>query len=88
MTNTISGDIKAQTLQVLKNMQAILAASGLTFSHVMKTTVFLKSLDDFTSINEGHSQYFTDGPPARSTVEVSGIPKDALVEIEAIAVHT
>ena len=85
-TNMISGDIQAQTRQVLDNLRAVLAAAGGSLSDIVKTTVFLKSLNDFASMNEVYRQYFIDCPPARSTVEVSGIPKGALVEIEAIAV--
>ena len=85
-TNTITGDIQSQTRQVLDNLRAVLAAGGGSLSDIVKTTVFLKSLNDFSTMNEVYRQYFIDSPPARSTVEVAGIPKGALVEIEAIAI--
>jgi len=85
-TNSINGDIQSQTKQVLENISGILSSCGLSLDNVVKTTVFLKDLNDFSSINEVYGQYFKDNLPARSTIEVSGIPKGALVEIEAIAV--
>jgi 2-iminobutanoate/2-iminopropanoate deaminase len=84
-TGTISGDIKEQTRQSLENLKAILLASGTSLGNVLKTTVFLKNLDDFTVMNEIYREYFPKDAPARSTVEVSRIPRGALVEIEAIA---
>jgi len=84
----VPGGITEQTRQVLENLKAVLAAAGVDFTHVVKTTVFLKSMGDFAAMNEVYAQYLaTPGsiPPARSTVEVAALPKDALVEIEMIA---
>jgi 2-iminobutanoate/2-iminopropanoate deaminase len=82
----IEGDIQAQTKKVMENMAAVLQAGGATFDDVVKTTIFLKSMGDFPKVNEIYGSYFKDVPPARSTVEVSRLPKDVLVEVEAIAV--
>lgn len=79
--------IVAQTKQSLENMGAILTSVGLDYSHVVKTTVFVKDLDDFATVNEIYGGYFKEGCPARSCVEVSRLPKRALVEIECIAVY-
>ncbi|AEH46124.1 RidA family protein [Parageobacillus thermoglucosidasius] len=81
----VQGDIKAQTHQVFQNLKAVLEAAGASLDTVVKTTVFLKSMDDFAAMNEVYSQYFTNHKPARSCVEVARLPKDALVEIEVIA---
>lgn len=81
----IQGDVKSQTRQVLENLKAVLSAAGSSLSDVVKTTVFLKSLDDFAAMNEVYTEYFGQYPPARSTVEVARLPRDAKVEIEAIA---
>jgi len=81
----VEGDIAVQTERVLENLKVILEAAGVSFSHVVKTTVFLKDMNDFASMNETYARYFTAAPPARSTVQVSRLPKDALVEIELIA---
>jgi 2-iminobutanoate/2-iminopropanoate deaminase len=78
-------DVKKQTERVLLNVNAVLEAGGSSLSKVLKTTVFLKNMDDFTAMNEIYSKYFEVDPPARSAVEVSRLPKDALVEIECIA---
>lgn len=78
--------IEAETLQVMKNLQAVLAAAGLTFSHVVKCTIFLKDMNDFPKVNAVYGEYFTEQPPARETVEVSRLPKDVHVEISCIAV--
>ena len=86
VTGEISGDISAQTRQALENLKSILAAAGATPADVVKTTVFLKNLDDFNAMNAIYGEYFTLDTPARSTIEVSRIPRGALVEIEAIAV--
>jgi 2-iminobutanoate/2-iminopropanoate deaminase len=86
VTGEISGDISAQTRQALENLKSILAAAGATPADVVKTTVFLKNLDDFNAMNAIYGEYFTLDAPARSTIEVSRIPRGALVEIEAIAV--
>jgi 2-iminobutanoate/2-iminopropanoate deaminase len=80
------GDIRAQAHQVLKNLQAVLTAAGVTLSHVAKTTIFLVDLGDFAVVNEIYGTYFATNPPARSTVQVSALPRGARIEIEAIAV--
>jgi 2-iminobutanoate/2-iminopropanoate deaminase len=77
-------DVQAQTDQVLKNLGAVLKEAGVDFSKVLKTTIFLKSMDDFPKVNEVYARYFPENPPARSTVEVARLPKDVKVEIEAI----
>lgn len=79
-------DITGQTTQVMENIKAILEAEGLSFRNVAKTTIYLTDLSDFGRVNEIYAGYFEDSPPARSTVQVSGLPKGAKVEIEAIAV--
>jgi 2-iminobutanoate/2-iminopropanoate deaminase len=86
VSGSISGDIKAQTHQVFKNITAILAAAGASLQNVVKTTVFLKDINDFASMNEIYQSYFVKNPPARSCVQVAAIPKGALIEIEAIAI--
>jgi 2-iminobutanoate/2-iminopropanoate deaminase len=78
-------DIKEQTERVMNNIKGILEAAGSNLHHVVKTTVFLKDMNDFAAMNEVYGRYFTVAPPARSTVQVSRLPKDALVEIEVIA---
>jgi 2-iminobutanoate/2-iminopropanoate deaminase len=84
----VSGSIAEQTVRVLENVKAVLAQAGLDLAHVVKTTVFLKTMADFAVMNEIYAKYLApEGvvPPARSTVAVAGLPKDALVEIEVIA---
>ena len=81
----VSEDISEQTRRVLDNLTAVLKAEGLTMSNIVKTTVFLADFGDFPKMNEVYATYFTDQPPARSTVGVSSLPKNARVEIEAIA---
>src|SRR2546421_1838521 len=81
----VSEDISEQTRRVLDNLTAVLKAEGLTMSNIVKTTVFLADFGDFPKMNEVYGTYFTDQPPARSTVGVSTLPKNARVEIEAIA---
>lgn len=81
------GDVAAQTERSLKNLKAILAAAGATLANVVKTTVFLKNMNDFAAMNAVYSQYFDEAiAPARAAVEVARLPKDVLVEIECIAV--
>ena len=80
--------VAAQTRQSLLNVQAVLAEAGLTMDNVIKTTVFLKDMNDFGAMNQVYASFFEKDPPARSAVEVARLPKDALVEIEAIAVRT
>jgi len=82
----VPGDIAAQTRRVLDNIAAVLNAERLTFDNVIKTTIFLTDLADFQAVNEIYGSYFKQAPPARSTVQVSALPKGAKVEIEAIAV--
>src|SRR5205823_1112919 len=82
----VSGDIAAQTRRVLDNVAAILKAEGLTFDDIVKTTIFVTNLGDFQTVNEVYGSYFRNQPPARSTVQVSALPKGANVEIEVIAV--
>jgi 2-iminobutanoate/2-iminopropanoate deaminase len=81
----VSGDIAAQTRRVLDNIAAVLKAEGLSFDDVVKTTIFLTNLADFQTVNEIYSSYFTQDPPARSTVQVAALPRAANVEIEVIA---
>jgi 2-iminobutanoate/2-iminopropanoate deaminase len=81
----ISGDIKAQTERVLENIKGILEAAGSNLHHVVKTTVFLKDMNEFPAMNEVYARYFAAAHPARSTVQVARLPKDASVEIEVIA---
>jgi 2-iminobutanoate/2-iminopropanoate deaminase len=85
-TNEMSaGDIRQQTERVLENVKGILEAAGSNLHHVVKTTVFLKDMNEFPAMNEVYARYFTTAPPARSTVQAVRLPKDALVEIEVIA---
>ncbi len=79
------GDIRQQTERVLENVKGILEAAGSNMHHVVKTTVFLKDMNEFAAMNEVYAKYFASAAPARSTVQVSRLPKDALVEIEVIA---
>jgi 2-iminobutanoate/2-iminopropanoate deaminase len=81
----ISGDVAAQTDRVIKNLSAILQAAGSSLEKVVRSTVFLKDMGDFTTMNEVYGKYFTSAPPARATVEVSRLPKDVAVEIDVIA---
>jgi 2-iminobutanoate/2-iminopropanoate deaminase len=81
-----AGDVRVQTEQVMRNLGAVLAAAGAWFPAVTKTTIFLADLQDFGAVNEVYGRYFPTNPPARATVQVAGLPKGALVEIEAIAV--
>jgi 2-iminobutanoate/2-iminopropanoate deaminase len=79
------GDIRQQTERVLENLRGIVEAGGSKLGHAVKTTVFLKNMDDFGAMNEVYAKYFASAPPARSTVQVAKLPKDALVEIEVVA---
>ena len=83
--NIVSGEIKEQTEQVIKNLKYILEDNGSSLQNVIKTTVFLKDMNDFKSMNEVYDKYFSSSLPARSTVEVSKLPKDVRVEIEVIS---
>ncbi|MCC7202903.1 MAG: RidA family protein [Nitrospirae bacterium] len=81
----VKGSIEAQTEQVLSNILAILQSAGMDLRDVVKTTLFIRRLEDFDRVNRIYKTYFSDNPPARSTVGVAGLPKDADIEIEAIA---
>lgn len=81
-----AGDVQAETHQVMRNLQAVLAAAGASLDAVAKTTIYLTDLQSFALVNEVYASYFGGAPPARATVEVAGLPKGAQVEIEAIAV--
>lgn len=82
----VEGDIAAQTRQVLANLEAVLAAGGATFANVVKTTIFLADMNDFAAVNAVYAERFGAAPPARSTVQAARLPRDARVEIEAIAI--
>lgn len=81
----VTGDVKAQAKQVMENIKAILNAAQTTLSSIVKCTIYLKSLNDFQKVNEVYGSFFNEAPPARATVEVSGLPKGVDVEIDAIA---
>ncbi|MFA0962106.1 RidA family protein [Roseivirga sp. BDSF3-8] len=83
----INDNITEETHAVMKNMEAVLAAAGMSFSNVVKCSIFVKDMGQFTTINEAYGQYFADAPPARETVEVARLPKDVNVEISCIAVQ-
>lgn len=83
--NLIQGDIKAQTTRIMENAKAILSAAGCSLAHVVKATIYLKSMDDFIAVNDVYGSYFRFDPPARATVEVSRLPKDVSLEIDFIA---
>lgn len=80
-----AGDVTAQTKQVLEQIHGLLASQGMTPANVVKTTVFLADMNQFAAMNEAYARYFPSAPPARSTVQVARLPKDALVEIEVVA---
>ena len=82
----VAEDIESQTRQVMKNVAAVLEAAGVTLDNVVKTTVFMKDMNDFNQVNEIYAEYFTENPPARSAVEAARLPKDVLIEMEVIAV--
>lgn len=81
----VEGGIEKQAHMVLKNISTLLKGSGLDLSDIVKTTIFIKDMNDFAKVNSVYSEYFTSDYPARSTVEISRLPKDALIEIECIA---
>jgi len=83
----IEGDVQAQTEQVMANLEAVLKAAGLGFEHIVKTTIFLASMDDFAAVNEVYARAFPDAPPARATVAVTTLPRNVQVEIDGIAVY-
>src|SRR5262249_42755175 len=82
----IEGDVAAQTRQALDNLGAVLAAAGATFANIMRTTIFLADMADFAAVNAVYSERFPSDPPARSTVAAAGLPRNARVEIDAIAI--
>ncbi|MFN0128447.1 MAG: RidA family protein [Verrucomicrobiales bacterium] len=84
----VPGGIAEQTAQVLRNLQAVLQAGGSGLDRIVKTTVFLKDMNDFAAMNTVYATFFPINPPARSTIEVARLPKDALVEIEAVAARS
>jgi len=84
--NLVDGDIAAQTRRVFENLGALLTAAGLSFGNVVRTTVFLADMNDFAAMNQVYATYFSEPYPARSTVQVARLPKDARVEIDLIAV--
>ena len=81
----VEGDISAQTERVMRNLEAVLAAAGTSFANVVKTTCFLANLDDFAAFNAVYGRYFTEQPPARSTVQAARLPASAQVEVECVA---
>lgn len=83
----VEGDVKAQTARVMENLRGVLESAGLSFANVVKTTIFLSSMDHFAAVNEVYGAAMGDPPPARSTVAVAGLPRGVDVEIEAIAVY-
>ena len=82
----VGGDIGGQTEQVLRNLAAVLSGAGLTLEDVVKTTVYLTDMNDFQAMNKAYGAFFTDSPPARTTIAAAGLPRGARVEIEAVAV--
>ncbi len=84
----VEGGIKEQTEQELKNIEAILQAAGYSFADVVKSTVFLKSMDDFAGMNEVYERFYSDNPPARAAFQVARLPLDVLIEIETIAIKS
>jgi 2-iminobutanoate/2-iminopropanoate deaminase len=81
----VNGDVRAQTERALQNLEAVLKAAGTSLGQAVKTTVYLKNMGDFSAMNEVYGKFFPAPPPARSTVEVAGLPRQALVEIDVIA---
>lgn len=82
--NLVNGDIKSETRQAMKNLKTILEAAGSSLEKVIKTTLFIKEMNDFSEINEAYGEFFQNNPPARACVEVARLPKDANFEIEAV----
>jgi len=81
----VAGEIARQTEQVMANLEQVLAAAGCTFGDVIKTTIYLKDMDDFATVNEVYGKFFQGSPPARATIQVARLPKNAGIEIEAVA---
>jgi 2-iminobutanoate/2-iminopropanoate deaminase len=84
--NLVSGDITAQTEQVMRNLTALLKAAGVSFEHVVRTTVYLADMNEFGAMNEVYGRYIVDPPPARATVQVARLPRDVKIEVDCIAV--
>lgn len=84
-TAVVEGGIQEQTHQVMQNLSAVLAASGASLANVLRTTCFLKDLNDFAAFNEVYASYFDNEPPARSTVQVSRLPLDVMIEVDCVA---
>lgn len=82
----VPGDVAVQAQRVMENLKAVLAGAGLTFGNVVRCTIYLTDLNDFSTVNEVYGRYFEHPPPARSTVQVAGLPRGAKLEIDAIAV--
>jgi 2-iminobutanoate/2-iminopropanoate deaminase len=85
-TNKLVDGIEKQTRQVMENLREVISAGGSDFNHVVKTTIYLSDMNNYGLVNQIYGEYFTDNKPARATVEVSRLPKDCLIEIEAIAI--
>ena len=83
--NLVSGDITAQTEQVMRNLTALLKAAGVSFEHVVRTTVYLSDMNEFGAMNEVYGRYIVDPPPARATVQVARLPRDVKIEVDCIA---
>lgn len=83
----VTGDVRAQTKQVMENLRAVLDAAGSSLASVLKTTIYLQNLGDFAAVNEVYGGYFSSEPPARATVQVAALPRAAQVEIDAIALQ-
>jgi len=81
----VEGDVREQTAQVLRNLSKVLEAAGSSLAHVVKTTVFLADMNDFAAMNETYAEFFSQEPPARSTVQAARLPRDARVEIDVVA---
>lgn len=86
-TGEMIGDIRKATRQILLNIRTILKKTDLDLSHIVKTTIFLKNIKDFPAVNDIYADFFPDEPPARSTIEASVLPREALIEIEAVAIR-
>lgn len=82
----MAGDIRQETTRVMENLKEVLESAGCSFDNVVKTTIYVKDMNDFSAINEVYGSFFSDDPPARATVQVARLPKDANVEIDCIAV--
>jgi 2-iminobutanoate/2-iminopropanoate deaminase len=82
----VAGDIEVQVERVMKNLSGVLAAAQLGFDHVVRTTLYLTDLSEFTRVNDVYARYFSEAPPARATVQVAALPRGAKIEIDAIAV--